>query len=198
MGRSARPADYDATVDPYCYPGTTVLRNIPDIHDPKALAEFEAVSTVQRADEPLPVGRLSVRHYRAIHHHLFQDVYAWAGKFRTVRLSKEGSAFCYPENIAREMQRLFGDLRRRRHLKGVSAEVFALAAAHFLATLNAIHPFREGNGRTQTSFLALLADRAGHPLNLDRLVPERFLNAMISSFHGDERSLMAEIRNLIA
>jgi len=80
----------------------------------------------------------------------------------------------------------------------VSAEVFALAAAHFLATLNAIHPFREGNGRTQTSFLALLADRAGHPLNLDRLVPERFLNAMISSFHGDERSLMAEIRNLIA
>jgi cell filamentation protein len=59
------------------------------------LAEFEAVSTVQRADEPLPVGRLSVRHYRAIHHHLFQDVYAWAGKFRTVRLGKERSAFCY-------------------------------------------------------------------------------------------------------
>jgi cell filamentation protein, protein adenylyltransferase len=90
MGRSARPADYDAIADPYCYRGTTVLRNIPDIRDREALAEFEAVSTAQRADEPLPEGRLSVRHYRAIHHHLFQDVHAWAGKFRTVRLGKSG------------------------------------------------------------------------------------------------------------
>jgi cell filamentation protein len=197
MGRSGRPADYDAIADPYCYRGTTVLRNIPDIRDREALAEFEAVSTAQRADEPLPEGRLSVRHYRAIHHHLFEDVYAWAGKFRTVRLGKEGSALCYPENIGREMRQLFAGLRRQGHLNGLSAEVFAVDAAHFLATLNAIHPFREGNGRTQTSFLMLLADRAGHPLNLDRLVPEQFLDAMIESFHGDERSITEEIRRLI-
>lgn len=162
------------------------------------MAEFEAVSTTQRADEPLPDGRLSVRHYRTIHHHLFQDVYAWAGRFRTVRLSKkEDSAFCYPENIARARQRLFSDLRRQGHLKEMSLEAFAAAASHFLATLNAIHPFREGNGRTQTSFLALLADRAGHPVNLDRIVPKQFLSAMIESFHGDERPLMTEIRRLI-
>ena len=197
MGRSARPADYDAIADPYCYPGTAVLRNIPDIRDPAALAEFEAVITAQRADEPLPEGRLSVRHYRAIHHHLFQDVYAWAGKLRTVRLGKDGSAFCYPENIAREMQRLFADLRRQRHLRQLSPEAFADAAAHFLATLNAIHPFREGNGRTQMSFLTLLADRADHPLDLDRLVPGQFLAAMIESFHGNERSLIAEVWKLI-
>jgi cell filamentation protein len=71
------------------------------------------------------------------------------------------------------------------------------AATHFLATLNAIHRFREGNGRTQISFLTLLADRAGHPVNLDRLAPERFLNAMIESFHGDEQPLMVEVRQLI-
>jgi fido (protein-threonine AMPylation protein) len=53
----------------------------------------------QRADEPLPSGRLSVRHYRAIHHHLFQDVYEWAGDFGTVRISKDGSMFCYPDYI---------------------------------------------------------------------------------------------------
>jgi cell filamentation protein len=197
MGRSARPGDYDAIADPYCYPDTTVFKNIPDIRDADAVAEFEAVSTAQRADEPLPEGRLSIRHYRAIHHHLFQDVYAWAGKFRTVRLGKDGSAFCYPDNIAREMQRLFADLRRQRHLKGLSPEAFVAAATHFLATLNAIHPFREGNGRTQISFLTLLADRAGHPVNLDRLAPERFLNAMIESFHGDEQPLMVEVRQLI-
>lgn len=157
MGKSARPGDYDAIADPYCYPDTTVLKNIPDIRDHTALTEFEAVSTAQRADEPLPDGRLSVRHYQAIQHHLFQDVYAWAGRFRTVRLGKDGSAFCYPEHIAREMQRLFADLKRQRYLKGLSPDAFAAAAAHFLASLNAIHPFREGNGRTQASFLTLLA-----------------------------------------
>lgn len=197
MAKSARPADYDAIADPYCYPGTSVLINIPDIRDAAALAEFEAVSTAQRADEPLPVGRLSVRHYLAIHHHLFQDVYPWAGRFRTVRLGKEGSAFCYPEHIAREMRLLFADLKSRHYLRGLSPSAFAGATAHFLATLNAIHPFREGNGRTQTSFLTLLADHARHPLDLDRLVPERFLAAMVKSFRGDERSLVEEIQHLI-
>jgi cell filamentation protein len=66
-----------------------------------------------------------------------------------------------------------------------------------MAPLNAIHPFREGNGRTQTTFLVLLADRAGHPLDLDKLVPERFLQAMIASFEGNEQPLGLEIRTLI-
>jgi cell filamentation protein len=68
---------YDAIADPYCYGGTTVLKNVPDIRDQTALDEYEAAMTAQRADEPLPAGHLSVTHFRAIHHHLFQDVYAW-------------------------------------------------------------------------------------------------------------------------
>jgi cell filamentation protein len=78
-------------------------------------------------------------------------------------------------------------------LKGLSPEAFSAAATRFLTTLNAIHPFREGNGRTQTTFMTVLADRAGQPFKLNRLVPERFLAAMIESFHGDERSLVIEI-----
>lgn len=188
---------YDAVSDPYCYPGTTVLKNIPDIRQQRALDAFEVVSTAQRADEPLPAGRLSVQHYRAIHHHLFQDVYAWAGKFRTVRIAKDGSAFCYPEHIAREMKDLFGDLREAHCFRGLDTNEFSDAAAHFLSTLNAIHPFREGNGRTQTAFLALLADQAGHSLDLERLKPTAFLKAMIASFKGDERPLAKHIRNLV-
>lgn len=187
---------YDAVADPYCYTGTTVLKNLPDIRDQAALEAFEAVSTAQRADEPLPAGRLSVTHYRAIHHHLFQDVYAWAGKFRTVRIGKDGSAFCYPEHIAREMTALFGDLKRRQYLHDLSRTAF-IAAARFLGTLNAIHPFREGNGRTQMTFLALLADQAGHPLDLDELAPDRFLAAMVKSFFGDERPLVRELGKLV-
>ena len=173
---------YDAVADPYCYPGTTVLKNRRGFRTQAALDRFETISTAQRADEPLPHGRLSVSHYRAIHHHLFQDVYAWAGKFRTMRLGKDGSAFCYPENIAREMRELFGSLKRKRYLRGLSRADFAREVASFLSTLNAIHPFREGNGRTQTIFLALLADRAGHPLDLEKLVPKAFLATMVSSF----------------
>ena len=188
---------YDAVADPYCYTGTGVLKNLPDIRDQAALDAFEAVSTAQRSDEPLPGGRLGVAHYRAIHRHLFQDVYAWAGKFRTVRIGRDGSAFCYPENIPREMENLFFDFKQQNYLRGSSHENFVASAARFLATLNAIHPFREGNGRTQTSFLVLLADQAGHPLDLDKLVPERFLAAMVASFQGDESLLNEELTGLI-
>ena len=187
---------YDAVADPYCYTGTSVLKNLPNIRDQAALDAFEAVSTAQRSDEPLPSGRLGVAHYRAIHRHLFQDVYAWAGKFRTVRVGKDGSAFCYPENIPREMKNLFSDLKQQNYLRGLSHENFVASAARFLATLNAIHPFREGNGRAQTSFLVLLADQAGHPLDLNKLVPERFLAAMVESFQGDECLLIEELTEL--
>lgn len=72
----------------------------------------------------------------------------------------------------------------------MSCEDFAQNAAHFLAEPNAIHPFREGNGRTQLTFLALLADRAGHPLDLDKLDPDVMLDAMVRSFNGDESAVV--------
>jgi cell filamentation protein len=189
---------YEAVADPYCYEGTEILKNIPGIRDQAALEAFETVSTTQRADEPLPAGRLGVRHYQAIHRHLFQDVYRWAGKFRTVRIIKGESTFCYPEHIESQMRALFSDLRRRTYLRGLSKEEFAAQAARFLTSLNAIHPFREGNGRTQTVFLVLLATRANHPLDLDRLIPARFMHAMIASFFGNEGPLVEELARLIA
>jgi cell filamentation protein len=133
----------------------------------------------------------------ALHRHLFQDVYPWAGKVRTVRISKDGSAFCYPEHIGREMQRLFASLKKQRFLSGLSAKDFAGKAAHILAELNAIHPFREGNGRTQLSFLKVLADRAWHPLDLERLDPPAILKATIKSFGGDEKALVKVIADLV-
>lgn len=188
---------YDAVVDLYCYTGTTVLRNIPDIHDQETLDTFEAVMTAQRSDEPLPQGNFDVSHYQAIHHHLFQDVYEWAGAFRTVRISKGMSAFCYPEYIEPEMKTLFSDLEQQNFLRGLSPDAFAVDASHFLTMLNAIHPFREGNGRTQTSFLLLLAENAGHPLDMDKLVPKDFLDAIIASFEKDETMLQTEIKKMI-
>jgi cell filamentation protein len=180
---------YDAVEDPYCYPGTTVLKNKLNLTNQAELDAFEAEITSQRAEEPLPSGRLGYAHYRAIHKHLFQDVFAWAGKIRNVRISKGGSMFCYPESIDREMSKLFASLTAQKHFKETTAKDFAAKAAHFLAELNAIHPFREGNGRAQLTFLTLLAEAAGHPLDIERLDPDAVMGAMIESFGGDEKRL---------
>jgi cell filamentation protein len=188
---------YDSTRDPYCYVGTTVLKNRANLRDQEALDAFEHDAALQRAEESYPAGRLSVSHYKAIHRHLFQDVYSWAGQFRTVRIAKGGSMFCYPEHIASEMKRLFGQMQSKRYFRGLDADAFAGRVAHFLAELNAIHPFREGNGRTQLSFLTLLADNAGHPLDLERLDPDAILQAVINSFQGDEARLRAVVRDIL-
>jgi cell filamentation protein len=189
---------YAAHHDPYCYPGTTVLINRLGLRNQSELNAFEAEVSAERATQSLPAGSLSYAHYRAIHRHLFGDVYAWAGKVRTVRISKRDSAFCYPEHIDREMRRLFGTLSVQRYLKGLDARTFAVRAAHFLAELNAIHPFREGNGRTQLSFLVEFAERAGHSIPMGDLKPKAVLKAFVASFKGNERPLRDIIERAIS
>ena len=71
---------YEAIDDPYCYPGTTVLKKKLGLRKQDDLDKFEAEISLQRSAEPLPAGKLTYPHYCAIHRHLFQDVYTWAGK----------------------------------------------------------------------------------------------------------------------
>ena len=188
---------YESDPDPYCYPNTSILKNRLGLRDQAELSAFEALITAQRSEEPLPRGRLGYAHYRAIHRHLFQDVFEWAGRPRTVRIAKGGSMFCYPEHIDGEMRKLFDRLGRVRFLQGLKAHEFATRVAHVLTELNAIHPFREGNGRTQLTFLTLLAARAVHPLALERMDPAAMLAAMVASFKSDEAPLAALIVELI-
>ncbi|RUU49463.1 Fic family protein [Mesorhizobium sp. M2C.T.Ca.TU.002.02.1.1] len=189
---------YTAETDPLCYPGTTVLRNILDIHDQAELDEFELALFLTRADEAFPAGDLDYPHYLALHRHLFQDVYTWAGEPRAIRIGKGGNWFCYPEYIDAEMHRIFEELSAANHYVGETAEIFAAGAAHILAEINAVHPFREGNGRTQLAFLAMLADNAGYGFDDDQLQRDRVMGAMIDSFSGDEAPLTRLIRDIIA
>lgn len=189
---------YDAVEDPYCYPGTTILKNLRNLKTQSALTRFETVITAQRFDEPLPGGRLSPTHFCAVHRHLFQDVYTWAGRYRTVRISRQGSMFCYPEHIDAQIKRLFTQLRNDEYLRDLSKEKFAQKATLFLSDLNAIHAFRDGNGRTQLAFMALVAAKADHPLNFEVLEPDDFLDAMIRSFQGDDKKLLDQLRLLTA
>ena len=191
-------AAYDAFDDPYAYKNTDVLKNKAGLRDAELLEAFELEMTALRADEPLPAGRYGAAHYRSLHRHLFQDVYRWAGRYRTVRTAKGGNAFCYPEHIAANMGQLFERLRAEPFSGGATFEAFAAAAADFLAELNAIHPFREGNGRVQLIFLHMIAVRAGHPLDMRNVEQETMIPAMVASFRGDLRLLVEELRKLRA
>ncbi|WP_348529080.1 Fic/DOC family protein [Mesorhizobium australicum] len=141
-------------------------------------------------------GKLDKAHYYALHRHFFQDVYDWAGKPRTIRIGKGGNWFCYPAFIEGELNRLFGDLRKKKHLVGLPLDGFAREAAHFIAEVNAIHPFREGNGRTQLAFLRLLCLNAGWRFDASVLERERVISAMIASFDGMPEALTELVRDI--
>ncbi|GAA0301043.1 Fic family protein [Sphingomonas oligophenolica] len=187
---------YDAFDDPYAYKGTHVLKNKLGLRDTAALESFELEMSNSRATEALPDGDYDPRHYREVHRHLFQDVYRWAGKYRTVRTSKDSNPFCFPEHIPNEMNLLFEALRTDC-LPSEDASSFLASAAAFLAELNAIHPFREGNGRAQLAFMHLVGLRAGFPFDFSRAKSDTFLAAMIASYHGDLTPLVTELRALL-
>jgi cell filamentation protein len=153
--------------------------------------------TTLRASEPLPSGDFDVAHYRAIHRHLFQDVYEWAGETRTVRTAKGGNLFCLPAYIDQQLTQLFNRLNGGADLSGTTEEEFVAFAADFLAELNVIHAFREGNGRAQLSFLHLLGHAVGFPFDFSRVRRETFMPAMIASFHVNLAPLNAELTTLL-
>lgn len=184
---------YTAESDPWCYPGTTVLKNLADLTEQADLDEFEFAMYLSRAEEAFPLGNLGYEHYRQIHHHLFQDVYEWAGQPRTIRIGKGGNWFCYPEYLNSEMHRVFTPATIAALFEAPNAEAFAERAANFLADINAGHPFREGNGRTQLAYLKLVCITAGYDFDDDVLVPATVMDAMIRSFSGD----LAPLRHLI-
>jgi cell filamentation protein len=189
---------YDAFDDPYAYKGTSTLKNKLGLRDPALLESFELEMTALRANEPLPSGKYDARHYRRVHHHLFQDVYSWAGKYRTVRTSKGGNPFCFPENIAATMNGLFAALARSSVFTTNEASEFVGEIANFLAELNAIHPFREGNGRSQLAFVAMLGEHAGFPFEFARIERRTLLPAMLKSYAGDLDSLKGELFKLLS
>jgi cell filamentation protein len=186
---------YDAFDDPYAYKGTTTLRNKLGLRDTAQLEAFEIEMTTLRAGEPLPRGKFNALHYCRVHHHLFQDVYSWAGKYRTVRTAKGGNPFCFPEYIGSEMTKLFGTVPEI--LSADSSEDFIAEATRFLGELNAIHPFREGNGRSQLAFMAMLGEAAGFVLDFARVRRDSFMPAMIASYAGNLVPLSAELKSLL-
>jgi cell filamentation protein len=178
-------------LDPYLYPGSAVLRNKLDLHDADALDVMERRLVTARIIEGVPSGRFDLVHLRAIHRHLFQDVYEWAGEVRTVEIAKGGHQFQFRQYIETGMADVHRRLVSAGYLHDLSREDFADAAGKILGDVNYIHPFREGNGRTQLLYLEQLAEQAGHPVDLSRIDPARWVEASRAA-HNADYGLMAE------
>ncbi|NJR20284.1 MAG: hypothetical protein HC777_01550 [Hyphomonadaceae bacterium] len=121
-------SDYWVGETVYCWNQSDVLRNKLNIFEADKLSKVEADIVRGRAILGLPAGRFSLSHYKACHKWLFGDVYSWAGRFRTVRLAREESVFCYPEFIDGQMRSLFQELKQGGHL----------SLEHFASNLNQI------------------------------------------------------------
>lgn len=156
--------------DPYLIPGTRVLRNKLGITDTRALEEAESDLSMSRITEFLENPDLkvdgTVEELQRIHHQIFQDVYDWAGQIRTVDIHKSGGMPFQPIKLFPMGARYAEEtLRGDNQLKGMDRDRFIERLAVNYDNFNVLHPFREGNGRTQRVFWTLMADQAGWRLD---------------------------------
>lgn len=168
----------------YVYPGTDVLINLAGIRDQETLNRFESIVTKERLSElkltPIK-GTFDLEYMKKIHQYIFADIYPFAGQLRTEDIAKGDFRFAPTQYMEPYANDLFKQLHKERNLKGLSADRFADRAAYYVAEINVIHPFREGNGRTQREFIRQLSKQAGHELDWSRVNPDRVLHASIRS-----------------
>lgn len=181
--------------DPYLLPGTAVLRNRAGITDATVLAAFELKASLARVAEleRRPVeGDFDLKHLRAIHRHIFGDVYDWAGEFRTVDIAK-GMYFCRCDAIESEAHRVFGAIAGDNYLVGLGRQVFIAKIADHWGEVNALHPFREGNTRAQRVFFQQLAQVAGWPIDWSKLDYNAFIKARYENLRTANSTALAEV-----
>ncbi|NLX94381.1 MAG: cell filamentation protein Fic [Clostridiales bacterium] len=172
----------------YCYPGTNVLRNKLKIKDAGILKEavLKIVATRQFELYQMPVpGRFTKNHLLNIHKALFGDVFYFAGKIRQEQISKGNTMFYPPQVIENELDKLFAQIKTFVDSHTKKKDVIFKNLALFMAELNAIHPFREGNGRAIREFIRLLGLNYDFVLNWGNTDEDIILEASIRSVDDD-------------
>ena len=183
--------------DPYCCPNSRVLKNKLDIRDSEKLYHRERDLSNLRAAELLNspiIGSFDFTHLKKIHAYLFQDLYDWAGKVRKVDIAK-GNLFCRAFAIESEAARIFSKLKAEKFLEGLNAGDFSKRLTYYFAEINALHPFREGNGRAQREFIRQLALQNNYFLSFAKITQEEMILASKASFNLDYSPLEKIILN---
>ena len=173
------------TIDPSsadCYPCTSVLINKFDLRSQQELDRVEAVLVTAKAaqweESPL-CSTFDFEHYKAIHRHLFCDLYEWAGVPRSINISKKGTQFCPADEIPRVSSAIFRRLAEQNFFQSLSFDDFVDAFVDFYIRTNELHPFREGNGRSMRIWLDLMLKIGiGQVVDWSKVDKEDYLLAM--------------------
>ncbi|MBC3766144.1 Fic/DOC family protein [Neptunicella marina] len=174
---------YGAEFDGYCYPDTTVLVNLLNIRNQEHLTQAETEFTIERyrsySAPVLSAKSFTFQHFKQLHKHLFQDLYPWAGQIRTIDISKGHTRFCTCSRIEPEAKKLFSttpDL-----FKISSRDRLIKAVADLYCEINLLHPFRDGNGRTQRFFFEELLFTLGYELVWPKISADDWMDANVAA-----------------
>ena len=169
-----------------CYEGTSCLVNKLGIRDEIKMAEVEAQITFAKAvmleEQPIE-GDFSFTHFKKIHEFLFGDLYEWAGQVRNVDISKKRTRFLEANSIEDIAQKCFSRVSKR-HFENLPFSEFAKRIAEFYNDVNYIHPFREGNGRTQRIYFSHLIRHYGYDINFSEIDTDDLMIATIQASQG--------------
>lgn len=175
-----------------CYPGTSVLVNKLGIQNQAQLDENETlivgVKSLQFELAPFPEP-LDFNYYKKLHRFLFDELYEWAGIVRSIDLSKQHTRFCPVSEIESLAGRMFSRIEQMDFLCGLPREDFIAELTDFYSSVNYLHPFREGNGRTQRLYFRQLTQRAGYKLDFAAVDSDRMMIATIHAASGIEETL---------
>src|SRR5574344_1130530 len=190
---------FEARNSIYCYPNTEVLINKFDIKDNKKLENIERKIVLAKLfdlRQNKSVGNFDSEHLISIHRYLFFEIYPFAGSFRTENIAKGNFSFAEWQYIDGELKKLLDNLKNENYLNGLSKEDFSKRLAYYMAELNVLHPFREGNGRTIREFIRELAFKNDYILDLRNTESMDMLNASIKSVI-DEKDLTIILYKLL-
>ena len=171
----------------YCYPNSDVLINKLNVKNRDELYVLERKLTMLRLAEMLnnPInGQFDFKHLKKIHAYIFQDIYTWAGMVRTVDIAK-GNMFCNVRFISEQADRIFSELKNEKYLAGLTDDMFIRRLAYYFSEINALHPFREGNGRSQREFIRSLALKNGYAIHFEEISEDEMICASQKSFLCD-------------
>ena len=188
------------TITADCYEGTTCLINKFGIKDDKQLSLIEGQITFAKGSEleRNPVkGNFDFEHYKAIHKYLFDEIYEWAGKIRTVDMSKKGTNFAKANEIEKLANACFARLKSENYFKGQEFDEFINNIVDFYCVTNMLHPFREGNGRTQRIFISQLIRYAGYDIDFSSINTDDLMSATIHAANGIDNFLIEIFKNSI-
>lgn len=181
----------------YCYPGTDTLRNKLNIQDEDELLETEIELTSNRLVELQKYpesGSFNLQHLQRIHRRIFQDLFDWAGEIRTVDIAK-GSLFCPVWNIYNYAHVVFQGFHSDCITTQDNKQRFIKVLAARYADLNALHPFREGNGRSQREFTKELCKKCGYVFDLTQITHDEMLAASRLSLDAGDNAGLEELLN---